>query len=491
MSVEAPPEVHVEKPAKKAKSGEYLFLGKHRTIFAICLILAAAVHVLVLLVFGTYTLFKGSSPRMPFTSEGGVPAEDVGMEAPPEVAPETMEETAVESTPSPSDAPALETDIVLAVSGMVSPSMSINAAPPVLAPSSATGAEKILTKPASRSPGKASSVNFFGVKGEGTNVYFVVDASDSMLEEDRGGIQGFAVVKGRLKQMIQSLDEASRFNVVVYGASGADLFQSNSVAATPVMKKNAETFLARYNQSAERRGTMDNNYRPKVEEIGLIKGDKDTGHITTRLDLGLLAAFEGLADTIFLISDGKAPVLAEDNRAEAQKMLMNAEISEADRIKYKIKIEDYRIKFQQYNEEIKKYREKYADKLQEKERREAENRVKGLGKVQEGKAVDYGVKIPGLPPSPTPPAPPTAPQKKVAGRAPQIAGEVYDSSALMKRIKDLYTEIYKKADAPTPSIHAVGYMSKPEETNFLQVLAARNNGNFTRISVPIRENTGQ
>ena len=128
MSVEAPPEKPVQKPAKKANSGEYHFLGKHRTIFAICLILAAAVHVLVLLVFGTYTLFKGSNPRMPFTSEGGVPAEDAGMEAPPEVAPETMEETAVESTPSPSDAAPSEMDMVLAVSGVVSPSMSINAA---------------------------------------------------------------------------------------------------------------------------------------------------------------------------------------------------------------------------------------------------------------------------------------------------------------------------------------------------------------------------
>ena len=146
--MEAPPEVPVEKPAINAKTGEYLFLGKHRTIFAICLILAAAVHVLVLLVFGTYTLFKGSTPRMPFTSEGGVPAEDAGMEAPPEVAQDTMEETALESAPTPSDAPTSETDMALAVSGMVSPSMSISAAPPVLAPSSATGTEKIVSKPA-------------------------------------------------------------------------------------------------------------------------------------------------------------------------------------------------------------------------------------------------------------------------------------------------------------------------------------------------------
>ena len=76
--MEAPPEKSAEKPTKKASSGEYLFLGKHRTIFAICLILAAAVHVLVLLVFGTYTLFKGSTPRMPFTSEGGVPGSNLG-----------------------------------------------------------------------------------------------------------------------------------------------------------------------------------------------------------------------------------------------------------------------------------------------------------------------------------------------------------------------------------------------------------------------------
>jgi len=486
-SVEEKKEPKDADPKKRVKGAAGGFLSRYKMLFGGSLAVAIAVHLLLLIGFGSYTLFKGSSPRMPFTSEGGVPAEDVGMEAPPENAPDMVEETAMEANPTPSDAAPAEMDTVLAVAGAVSPSMSFNAAPPVLTPSSATGTEKVFSKPASRSPGKASSVNFFGVKGEGTNVYFVVDVSDSMLEGDRGGIQGFAVVKGRLKQMIQSLDEASRFNVVVYGASGADLFQSNSVAATPMMKKNAETFLARYNQSAERKGTMDNNYRPKVEEIGLIKGDKDTGQITTRLDLGLLAAFEGLADTIFLISDGKAPVLAEDNRAEAQKALMNAEISVADRQKYEKDVADYRKKYEEYNEEIKKYREKYADKITEKARREAENRAKGLGKVQEGRGVDYGVKIPGLPPSPTPPAPPGVPQKKVAGRAVQSSGEVYDSSALMKRIKDLYTEIYKKADAPTPSIHAVGYMSRPNETKFLQDLAAKNNGKFTRITAPIQQ----
>ena len=486
MSVEAPPKKPVQKPAQNAKTGEYLFLGKHRTIFAICLIVAAAVHVLVLLVFGTYTLFKGSTPRMPFTSEGGVPSEDVGMEAPPEVAPETMEETALESTPNPSDSPTAETDMVLAVSGMVSPSMSINAAPPVLAPPSATGAEKIVSKPAGRSPGKASSVNFFGVKGEGTNVYFVMDLSDSMLEEERGGVAGFAAVKNNLRQMIRSLDEGTRFNVVAYGAAGADLFQPASVPASAELKKSAEEFISKYNLSSERKGTIDNKYQPKIPEFGLVRGDKGTGKVTTRLDLGLLAAFEGLADTVFLITDGKAPVVAEDRREEARQASKDAVISSEDRAKYEKDIGEWRKEFEKYAAEMKTYREKYKDLLTKKEQKTAEAKAKGGGKVKEGAGVDYGVKIAGLPNPPQEPKQPALPQPKVGNKVVQAAGEVYDEAALIRRIREVYTDFYKKADAPTPSIHTVGYMSKPNETKFLQALASKNNGTFKAISAPIK-----
>jgi hypothetical protein len=485
MSFKATPEVPVEKPAKKAKSGEYLFLGKHRTIFAICLILAAAVHVLVLLVFGTYTLFKGSSPRMPFTSEGGVPAEDVGMEAPPEVAPEMMEETAVESTPSPSDAPAIETDMVLAVSGMVSPSMSINAAPPVLAPPSATGAEKILSKPASRSPGKASSVNFFGVKGEGTNVYFVVDLSDSMVEQDKGGIEGYKNLKEKLGQMIQSLSTETNFNVAFYG-DAVDLFMPSSVPATPENKQAAMKFLPRYMASTSQRGNLTRNYRPKISTLPSNGG-------TSRMDLGLAAAFEGRADTIFVLTDGKPVIqraMNEKEREEYRKKAADSEISVADRQKYEKDVAEYKKKYEEYNEEMNKYREKYADKITEKARREAENRAKGKGKVIEGKGfVVDSVKIPGLPDAPKAPTAPPAPQPKAQGKAvaPPSLGNWQDDD-ILQYLKETIAGTYKKDGYELPSIHGVAFLAKPAEEKFLRSLASRNNGNFMRISAPIREN---
>jgi len=474
------------KKGQQNSRGNRSFLEKYKSLFGGSLFLAVAFHVLLLIGFGSYTLFKGSAPRMPFTSEGGVPAEDVGIEAPPEVAPETMEESTTESASTPSDAPAIETDMVLAVSGVVSPAMSLNAAPPVLAPASTTGSDKLISNSGNRSGVKASSVNFFGVKGEGTNVYFVMDLSDSLLEEERGGVAGFAAVKNNLRQMIRSLDEGTRFNVVAYGAAGADLFQPAGVPASAEMKKSAEDFISKYNLSSEKKGTIDNKYQPKIPEFGVIQGDKDTGKITTRLDLGLLAAFEGLADTIFLITDGKAPVVAEDRREEAKKAMKDAEISDEDRAKYSKSVAQWRVEYEKYAEEMKAYRTNYKDLLAKKEQKTAEAKAKGGGKVREGAGVDYGVKIPGLPKPPQEPKQPTPPQPKSGGKVVQTAGQIYDEAALIRRIREVYTDFYKKTDAPTPSIHTVGYMSKPNETKFLQALAVRNNGTFKAIAAPIK-----
>ncbi len=250
MSLEAPaPEAPPEKPSKKAgsqaKTGTYRFLGKNRSLLAICLILAASIHLLGLLGFGTYTLFKGSVPRMPFTSEGGVPVEDVGLEAPPqEEAPEIMDEPAMESDAAAMPTETSSDDEILATAGLTS-ALPMASAPPVIAPPSAaaaTGAEKMMSKPMARPGAKASAVNFFGVKGEGTNVYFVVDVSDSMVEQDKGGIDGYKNLKDKLGQMIQSLAPETNFNIAFYG-DAVDLFMSISVPATPENKQAALKFF--------------------------------------------------------------------------------------------------------------------------------------------------------------------------------------------------------------------------------------------------------
>ena len=179
------------------------------------------------------------------------------------------------------------------------------------------------------------------------------------------------------------------------------------------------------------------------------------------------AAFEGLADTIFLISDGKAPVLAEGNPEK---------LSEANRVKHQKDRAEWEKAVAKYKEDIEAYRIKYQDLLAEKERRTAEAKSKGQAKVVEGREVDYGIKILGLPSAPTQPHEPAKP-----------GGKIYDEGPLIQRIKELYTAVYKESGATPPSIHTVGYMSKPNETKFLQALASKNNSTFKAISAPIKE----
>jgi hypothetical protein len=496
MSLEAPaPEAPPEKPAKKAgsqaKTGTYRFLGKNRSLLAICLILAISIHVLGLLGFGTYTLFKGSVPRMPFTSEGGVPAEDVGEEAPPMEEPaEPTEETAMESEAAAMPTETSPDNDILATAGLTS-ALPIASAPPVIAPPSAaaatTGAEKMMSRSTARPGAKASAVNFFGVKGEGTNVYFVVDVSDSMVEQDKGGIEGYKNLKDKLGQMIRSLAPETNFNIVFYG-SAVDLFMTTSVAATPENQKSALKFMEQYMASNSKRGNVVRNFRPKISTLPAVGG-------TSRMDLGLVAAFEGRADTIFVLTDGKPVIrraMDDKEREEYRKKMADSAISAADRQKYEKEVAEYRKELEKYKEELKKYREKYADKIQEKARKEAENRAKGKGKVVEGQGfVVEPVKIAGLPDPPKVPVAPVAPKRKSQGQAvaaPDLGN--WKDDEILEYIKETIAGTYKKDGYDLPSIHGVAFMSKASEEKFLRSLASRNNGNFMRISNPIRENSG-
>ena len=483
-SVEEKKEPKDADPKKRVKGAAGGFLSRYKMLFGGSLAVAIAVHLLLLIGFGSYTLFKGSSPRMPFTSEGGVPAEDVGMEAPPENAPDMVEETSNESSPTPSDAAPAEMDTVLAVAGAVSsPSMSFNAAPPVLAAPASTGIEKRLSQPGARSGAKASSVNFFGAQGQGTNVYFVVDLSDSMVEQDKGGIEGYKVLKEKLGQMIQSLSPETNFNVAFYG-DAVDLFMPSSVPATPENKQAAMKFLPRYMANTSQRGNLTRNYRPKISTLPSNGG-------TSRMDLGLAAAFEGRADTIFVLTDGKPVIqraMNEKEREEYRKKAADSEISVADRQKYEKEVAEYRKKYEEYNEEMKKYREKYADKITEKARREAENRATGKGKVIEGQGfVVDSVKISGLPDAPKAPTAPPPPQAKAQGKAvaaPNLGN--WQDDDILEYLKETIAKTYKKDGYELPSIHGVAFLAKPADEKLLRSLASRNNGKFIRISAPIK-----
>ena len=304
-----------------------------------------------------------------------------------------------------------------------------------------------------------------------------------MVEQDKGGIEGYKVLKEKLGQMIQSLSPETNFNVAFYG-DAVDLFMPSSVPATPENKQAAMKFLPRYMANTSQRGNLTRNYRPKISTLPSNGG-------TSRMDLGLAAAFEGRADTIFVLTDGKPVIqraMNEKEREEYRKKAADSEISVADRQKYEKEVAEYRKKYEEYNEEMKKYREKYADKITEKARREAENRAKGKGKVIEGQGfVVDSVKISGLPDAPKAPTAPPPPQAKAQGKAvaaPNLGN--WQDDDILEYLKETIAKTYKKDGYELPSIHGVAFLAKPADEKLLRSLASRNNGKFIRISAPIK-----
>ncbi|MEM9025488.1 MAG: hypothetical protein AAGB06_00995 [Verrucomicrobiota bacterium] len=160
-----------------------------------------------------------------------------------------------------------------------------------------------------------SAVNFFGIESQGERIIIILDIARSMLDPKRGDIPGYARVKERLEAVVDELNSATLFNVMVF-SNGLDVMSSDLVLANAANKQRAVEFIdpywkadgGRFTKGAQR-ATFLRNYQPQYTDI------KPRGG-TSRMDMALLAAFEQGADAIFMITDGTPEFTREFNGSE-------------------------------------------------------------------------------------------------------------------------------------------------------------------------------
>jgi len=152
-----------------------------------------------------------------------------------------------------------------------------------------------------------SQFDFFGIRGRGARVAICVDVSGSMVEEERGGLEGMNRVKMRINKVIDALNEQTLFSLIVFADEGA-AWKPEMVPATAKNKQDAKLFLQPFNTSFEQAGVVRGNLQPSDKGLKALGG-------TTRLDLALTAAFQHGADTILIISDGE-PLVRKEPTAE-------------------------------------------------------------------------------------------------------------------------------------------------------------------------------
>ncbi len=277
----------------------------------------------------------------------------------------------------------------------------------------------------------ASTVKFFGITDRGERIAFLIDISLSMVEDDKGGEDGFRQLKIEIADMIGGLNPGTFFNLILFG-NQVDLFEQQMVLASDDNKRKAREFLEPYlegiAESQERSGNILKNYDASLEGLAAVGG-------ATRMDLGITAGFEQNADVFFIISDG---------RPHVYKQLEGDELENLQKRQAK------------WDEEHDAEAERAArDKAWEAMNRA--RRKKGLPpKVQELRG---GTR-------PTPP--------------------IWTDKEIVAHMETVGKLAYKEKGRRMPRINCVAFVCNPEEENFMKLLTREFRGKFKRAAARIR-----
>ena len=277
-----------------------------------------------------------------------------------------------------------------------------------------------------------SQVRFMGFNANTEKVAVLLDLSPSMVEDQRGGFDGFDALKDEIKELVTSLNNGSLFNIIAF-ARGVDIYKPEAVRATDENKKQAAEWITPYmtdRVNVKNNGTRLNNYRQKPETP---KMDATGGK--TRFDLAFAAAFESGVDTIFIVTDGVHFITKKETEEElAARKEKEANVPAAELRR---------------REQIQKERE-------EENKRRARR---------------------GLPP-------------KVVEREGFSSGApLFDDAEVVEYIRSTAEALYKKNGLPMPKIYIIGYVTTPEDEVFLKELAREFKGRFRRsrtLTRPIR-----
>ena len=294
-----------------------------------------------------------------------------------------------------------------------------------------------------------SAVDFFGVKSKGERIVIIVDIARSMLDPERGDIPGFMRVKREVGEVIQGLNSATLFNLMVF-ARGVDVMSESLVVATEANKQRAIDFFKPYWDAdggfiTGQRGVYLRNYYPDLGDVPVLGAAEKNVRVGggSRMDLALLASFEQKADAVFMITDGTPSItrdLMGNEIRDYEKALAEFEKGKA---KFSDKeIEKYEKELAEWNKKDKKFRE----------RQKEERATKGLGEVISG----GGSRAKGLP------KPPWGNGPKAWKR---IEGDDFFVNWMEERAEAIYGGRSKR-----PTLNIIGYSVDEDVERFLKSL---------------------
>ncbi len=359
------------------------------------------------------------------------------------------------------------------------------------------------------------SVSFLGVQSSGERVAILVDCSDYMLEDGKGGMWAFRVVKDECVKLVSAMQPGVLFNVYLFSHNNVNRFRPHMVATTPTVIQDLSEWVAPINEDAAKRGAQDNNFTPEREFFHQRatmywngrKRDKPQGvHTWANYGRALHAAMEDQAEAIFMIIATNPPMteVFEDMNERTKKELLIIQARQDKRYETDIKIWEREYErwkelqekaYRDYQAELAKARRELHDPVyaKAKEILDAENaRRKAAGRpprIIVGDAIktimeENNLKLPPL--NVRRPAavknPPNRPQPG------HVLVRPYTLMRMIEKFKqEIVPELYRlhpKKVIPSVNIILFGEGEAAEKywTDFVEGVNQRNRGQFRKIT---------
>lgn len=302
------------------------------------------------------------------------------------------------------------------------------------------------------------SVTFLGVQSGGERVAILVDTSNFMMLDEKGGLHAFRLVKDECVKVIEALEPGVVFNIYLYsGATTVNRFKPHMVTASPGVIREVKAWLAPINEDARSLGARTNNFTPEREYF------KGSGYTFANFGRALHAAFVDQAEAIFMITAGWPNIRQHmDDFDEAEQKRKQAEL-------------DRRIRDWERNH--KAAREKWQQEVYQPARKRAEEILKAENDKRraEGKPprvvlhIDYVIRENNLYTRPAPPHRPVLPY--------------YTPEEIITRIqREMFKTFYRDAQKQLPSINIILFgEDKAAEDNYRRLVRSSRLGNFRKI----------
>ncbi|MEM0966693.1 MAG: hypothetical protein AAGJ81_11140 [Verrucomicrobiota bacterium] len=148
------------------------------------------------------------------------------------------------------------------------------------------------------------SVSLFDIRAKGEKFLFVIDVYRNLMQDSKGGLLTYNVIKEDLTNLIEDLPSGVLFNIMLFQRGQLELWRPSLVAASTSNKESSARWLKGVNSGPNQIGVRNKNFIPKSWNSEFGQNLVETPWMTQNdVYLAVMGILEQRPDAVYLFTD--------------------------------------------------------------------------------------------------------------------------------------------------------------------------------------------